>query len=324
MSCDPGTDREAIIAVLDTLDAAHDELANMSLDALTHPELLDVLARLESHTWRTPAVRQRLIARLHAEVSPVELGATSIAAAIAERLRLSRSDARRRIGDAEHLGPRRTLSGEPLQPKLTKTATAQADGKIGPEHVRIIRKFFDDIPDAVDFQTREQSEATLARVAAEHTPEGLRAAADRLMALIHPDGDFTDADRERRRFLSVGKQQADGMSPIRGLLDPQGRATFDAWQATWAAPGMCNPAPTKPPVWTASPPRRPRTPICGPNPNATTTRSPRWAAPYSRRENSVSTTAYRPPSSCPPPCRTSNPAQATPSPPGDRYYPCAT
>jgi Domain of unknown function (DUF222) len=61
------------------------------------------------------------------------------------------------------------------------------------------------------------------------------------MALIHPDGEFSDIDRARRRHLIIGKQEADGMSKIRGLLDPEARATLDAVYAKWARPGMCNP-----------------------------------------------------------------------------------
>jgi Domain of unknown function (DUF222) len=57
----------------------------------------------------------------------------------------------------------------------------------------------------------------------------------------HPDGDFSDVDRARRRHLILGRQQADGMSTISGLLDPEARATIDAVLAKWAAPGMCNP-----------------------------------------------------------------------------------
>jgi hypothetical protein len=59
--------------------------------------------------------------------------------------------------------------------------------------------------------------------------------------LVHPDGDFSDVDRARRRHLTIGKQGADGMSEVRGLLDPETRAMFDAIFAKWAAPGMCNP-----------------------------------------------------------------------------------
>ena len=120
-------------------------------------------------------------------------------------------------------------------------AAAQAAGSIGAEHVRIIRRFFADLPHAVDYETRQACEVDLARIAAEHTPDALRKAADRLMALVHPDGDFSDVDRARRRHLIIGKQQADGVRKISGLLDPAARASFEAVLTKLAAPGMCNP-----------------------------------------------------------------------------------
>ncbi len=43
----------------------------------------------------------------------------------------------------------------------------------------------------MDHDTREAAEATLAQVAVGHQPDGLRQAADRLMALLHPDGDYS-------------------------------------------------------------------------------------------------------------------------------------
>ena len=58
---------------------------------------------------------------------------------------------------------------------------------------------------------------------------------------LNPDGDFTDVDRARRRGLTLGRQDLDGMSPISGYLTPEARATLDAVFAKLAAPGMCNP-----------------------------------------------------------------------------------
>jgi Domain of unknown function (DUF222) len=84
------------------------------------------------------------------------------------------------------------------------------------------------------------------------------------MALVHPDGDFSDADRARRRGLIIGKQAADGMTKISGLLDPQARATIDAVLAKWASPGMYNPDD--------------ETRCVDGSPIATTTRSQPWAA----------------------------------------------
>lgn len=111
-------------------------------------------------------------------------------------------------------------------------AAAQAAGAIGAEHVRVIRRFSADPPAAVDIETRQACEATLARVAAEQTPDAVRTAAERL---VHPDGDVSDVDRARRPHLIIGKQDADGMSKISGLIDPKARATLDAVFAKWAA-----------------------------------------------------------------------------------------
>ena len=41
--------------------------------------------------------------------------------------------------------------------------------------------------------------------------------------------------------MTLGEQQDDGMSQIRGWLTPETRATFDAVLAKLGAPGMCNP-----------------------------------------------------------------------------------
>jgi Domain of unknown function (DUF222) len=233
--------REAITAALDQFDAAQANVAALSFQVLSAPEALAVKDRLETISRRQAAVDHRLTCQLTSQTSPVELGGKSWTDVLCNRLRIGRGDARRRLDEADDLGPRTAITGEPLQPLLPNVAAAQAAGAIGAEHVRIIRRFFTDLPSAVDIETRQQCEATLARIAAEHTPDALRKAAERLMALVHPDGDFSDADRARRRSLIIGKQEADGMSKISGLLDPEARATIDAVFAKWAAPGMCNP-----------------------------------------------------------------------------------
>lgn len=235
------SDWEAIAAVFDRFDAAQAELAALSFDALTAPEVLAVKDRLETVARRQAAVDHRLTQQLTSQASPVELGGKSWTDVLSNRLRISRGQARRRVDEAEDLGPRIAMTGERLEPLLPNVAAAQAAGTIGDEHVRIIRRFFADLPSAVDFETRQACEVDLARVASEHTPDALRKVADRLMALVHPDGDFSDVDRARRRHLILGKQEADGMSKISGLLDPEARATFEAVLTKLAAPGMCNP-----------------------------------------------------------------------------------
>ena len=48
------------------------------------------------------------------------------------------------------------------------------------------------------------------------------------MAMLHPDGDYSDAERARRRYFTIGRQQADGTREVRGRVDPETGATLDA------------------------------------------------------------------------------------------------
>ena len=233
---------EAFTAGVDMMLAGLAALQDASIDAHTHPELLAQLDRLKRVGWALPAGEQRLVARLAAEAAPTELGASSLAQVLATRMRISTAQARRRVADAAALGPRRALSGEPLAPRWAVTAAGVARGDIGPEHLKIIRTFLDDLPHWVDATTGEQVEATLGRLAAQLDPEQLRQAADRLGMLLDQDGaPPTDDERARTRYLSIGRQGRDGMTDIKGRLDPQARATLDAVLAKLAAPGMCNP-----------------------------------------------------------------------------------
>jgi hypothetical protein len=219
------------------------ELADLlaePFDALSTAERCALSAQWERLLRSQAVVGHRLVAGL-AEAPVAELGETSVAAALSTLLRISRSEANRRVRQAADLAPRRALTGEVLAPVLAGTAAAQASGAIGAEQVRIIRRFFDHLPSFVGYDAREAAEAQLASLACRLTPEELRVAADRLAMLLDQDGELTDADRARRRYLVLGKQQTDGMSELRGLLDPEGRAAVEAVFAKWAAPGMCNP-----------------------------------------------------------------------------------
>lgn len=237
-----GSSREDIEAAYDNLDAAFEAVAALSYDVLTVAEKKNLLVRLETHRRRQPAAEHPLINHLAAECAPETLGATSLPAVLAACLRVGKDEAKRRIAEADDLGLRTALSGEALEPRLPSTAAAQAAGRIGAEHVKTIRTFFDKLPAAIDFETREQAESQLATLATGLGPVELRAAADRLAHTLDQDGPApTDADRARRRCFTVGKQGADGMSEVRGRLDPEARAIWDAVQAKWAAPGMCNP-----------------------------------------------------------------------------------
>jgi Domain of unknown function (DUF222) len=237
--------RDEVVEVFDALDADLDRALGLSFDALTTPERLAMLERCEKLRRQLPVVEHPLINQIAEQANETELGG-KLASALANRLRISRGEASRRVHEAADLGERRALTGEPLPPPLPATAAAQRAGHLGAGHVAVIRGFCHRLPDLVDVETRTQAEAQLAQLGGQHRPDELAKLADKLTDCLNPDGTFTDNDRARRRGITIGRQDIDGMSPINGYLTPEARATLDAVLAKLAAPGMCNPSDATP------------------------------------------------------------------------------
>lgn len=112
-----------MVATLDRLDRAVDALVEVSFEALTTPERLRVLERLEVVARRLPVAQYALLNQLDEQAGEAELGGR-LAAVVASRLRITRSEAGRRVAEAADVGPRRALSGQPVGPVLTATAAA--------------------------------------------------------------------------------------------------------------------------------------------------------------------------------------------------------
>jgi Domain of unknown function (DUF222) len=239
--------REEIREDFDALRTAVSRVARHSFGVLTTPERLALLERLEHETRRLRVPEHLLINQVAEQATPAELGG-KVSYALADRLRIGRGEASRRVAEAAELAPRHAITGEPLPPLLTATAAIERDGKIGAGHVWVIRRFLKQLPCDIDVETVEKAEAHLAALAAAYRPDQLAKLADRLANCLNPDGNYNDEDRARRRGLTLGNQDADGMSPLRGWLTPEARATFEAVLAKLAAPGMCNPEDQTPAV----------------------------------------------------------------------------
>ncbi|MBU3751624.1 MAG: HNH endonuclease, partial [Mycobacterium sp.] len=161
---------------------------------------------------------------------------------LADVLRVSPGQAARRIRNAGQLSPRTTLTGQQVPPALPATATAWHAGILDGEHVRVIDTFMRDLPDHIAPTDAADAEAFLAEHAAALRPDQLAKLAGQLALRLNPDGQFSDADRARKRGFSwCGGQGPDGMSTGRLTATPELRALLEAWMAKFAAPGMCNP-----------------------------------------------------------------------------------
>ncbi len=230
---------DPVFAALNALDGAIDALLATDISARSTRDQMGLLRRLNIAASRLPAIGHRAITALRDSATPAELG-DPLTTALANTLHITPKDAKARIDDAAELGPRRTLSGEPLAPWLPATATAQAAGTIRADHVRVIRDFFKDLPGHVSIDDRTRAERDLVGYSRGLRPDEVKKLADRLLVLYHPDGNLTDTDRARRRGLTLGPQRPDGMSTIKGDLTPEARATLEPIFAKLARPGMCN------------------------------------------------------------------------------------
>ncbi|WP_457221595.1 13E12 repeat family protein [Mycolicibacterium sp. CBM1] len=230
-------DSDAPAALVDLVEALT-HLSDLELAGLPPREIVTALQSLQLVRNALPAVEHRLLAALQRQTTPAEMGeAPTWAVWLRDLLLLSSAEARRRVDHAEALGPRAALTGQPLGPELPATAAAQADGLITEAHVAVLADFAARIPDGVDPQEVAEAEANLAELAAAFTPEELRTLVAKQLYCWNQDGQFTDADRAKKRGIVIGKQGPDGMSRIVGWLTPAMRAKWEAALKKEAAPG---------------------------------------------------------------------------------------
>ncbi|MBV9320802.1 MAG: HNH endonuclease [Mycobacterium sp.] len=228
-----------IAAAFDALDAAVARIEALNFDHCQPAVRLRALERLETARRRQVVTSHDLIAGLATE-EPADIGGP-VHKVVADWLRISYTEARRRLRNTEQLAPRVTLTGEQLPPELPATAEVWRNGHLDEQHLRVIQTFVRDLPDITPAHTVARAERFLAQQASQLRPDQLEKVANRCAILINPDGKFSDSDRARQRGFSWCGQRPDGMSLGKLVASPELRANLDAWLARFAAPGMCNP-----------------------------------------------------------------------------------
>ncbi len=227
----------AVRAALIELTRVVDVLQAGSLDGLDDHEVLAVFQELEAQRRRLPTVDHRLITELECRGTASKLLSRGTAGLLTELLHVDVGEAKARVRAAGVLGSRTSFTGEALDPVYAATAAAQAAGRISEKHARIVTGTIGALPHHLDADTVASAERTLVTQAEGLRPSELGKVADRLTAYLDPDGQLSDdTDRAARRALNIGRQRADGMSPITGLLDPATRALGDAAFSALARP----------------------------------------------------------------------------------------
>ena len=163
---------DRLSTALGHLAAAREQLTGVDLAALSRDELLELLSALEMDARQRGAVGYGLVAELEARGVAAEVGCSSTAVLLSERLRIGRREAAGRVRLAAELGPRRAMSGQPLPAKFPLVAAAVAQGAIGDRHAALICRTIDGLPDAV-LEQAGAVEATLVEQARTLNPDQL-------------------------------------------------------------------------------------------------------------------------------------------------------
>ncbi|MGW0158780.1 DUF222 domain-containing protein [Mycobacterium sp. NPDC003323] len=234
-------DREAVLAAFDAYDRACEQLAMMDFTRMTPAELFDLQSRREHRSRTTAGVDHRILAALQAQATPKDIGARTWPQILTTRLRISESEAERRVRDARDLGPRHGMNGELLDPVLPSCARALSEGSINLGHVREIRDAVSTAAKHADPSRCAQIEQDLVDAATGITPRTLREVADYAVYCLNPDGDGPDV-AAHQRGITLGRQDADGLIRVSGWVDPELGAYLKTVNQVWGAPGVNNPA----------------------------------------------------------------------------------
>jgi hypothetical protein len=230
---DPAANLEHAVA---GMAAVVDALLGCELALAADADVVGVLRGLEVQLRRLAAVDARLVAEVHARGVAAAQCLPSTPVLLGQLLNLSPAEASGRVRAAADLGPRRELSGAPLDPIYPAIAAALTAGSISSARARVIRATLAALPGAVEKQYGPAVEKVLVERAQELPPHKLAQLAEDIRDALDPDGSATDEkDRHRRRELTL-RPSRDGGGLITGYLTPETLAVWQSVLDTLAAP----------------------------------------------------------------------------------------
>ncbi|WP_369023306.1 HNH endonuclease signature motif containing protein [Nocardia cyriacigeorgica] len=218
------------------------DLLDEPLTPLSDAAVIAAMREVERCSRMLTMVRHRLLVEASERSLPARHGSKSLKRFLMETLNLASADAGARVHQAHSVATFHDMGGDPVEPRLPHTAQALTAGDISADHARGIATVMNRVPCGATREDRAAAEEILTDFARTGSPDDIGKVGDKILAYLDPDGRLTtDNDRARMRGIIIGRQRPDGMSPIRGEIDPVLRALLDPLLAKYARPGMCNP-----------------------------------------------------------------------------------
>ncbi|MEC3916464.1 HNH endonuclease signature motif containing protein [Nocardia sp. CDC160] len=234
-------DSTGIGALMTEVTNVADTVLNGGLNRLTDTDVVEFMRRLEICKRQLAALDSALVIEASERDLPRKAGVKDAVPSLRQTLGLSRYDASMRVKIAGACGEFLGADGKPRPITLAATANAYETGVISRDHVRGIVDIMTHLPAEVPAQARTETEQLLVEHCVTGLPDDLPKIGREILARLDPEGTvISDADRRRRRGITISRPGVDGMSKIEGWLTPELRALLDAIFAKLARPGMCN------------------------------------------------------------------------------------
>jgi hypothetical protein len=190
-------------------------------------ELVHALRDLETRIRQDYAAQLELIAELETRNVAGERGYPSLAEFLRGVLRISRSEANRRIEQAHAVTEVDLVCGGTVEAALPATAAALRAGELGPEHVATIARTLTGLPSSITLDQRRHAEDVLVRAAGTMDAGTLTKLGEQVRARLDQDGKppaEVDLVNPVNELHFVTKR--DGRLAFRGELDPEASALF--------------------------------------------------------------------------------------------------
>jgi hypothetical protein len=236
--------QDEIRAALDAVDGGYARLRAACSDSVGNAFRVEVAERLEAQHRINRGQSYRFFGELvdppDGPDDPDLPAGTVMSKLLWQRLRITTGEVKRRIRLAARIRPRRTPTQPELPAELPHLAAAVEEGAVDHDHIKAVCKALDVLPSAVSAKKRDKAERNLVRHAKSQDAKFVTKIGKRIGDHLNPDGLFDENDRARRRGLTLGPQEPDGMSRLSGWVDPENRAYLEAVNAA-VRPGRHQP-----------------------------------------------------------------------------------
>lgn len=215
---------------LNLLAAAVQKVLADDISALADDNLRAEVRDLEVQLTRLHQAQRQRLAELDQRNVAGRLGLPGLPQLIQADLRCTSRLAKSLAQAVHRFGPRRSLTGQQLEPHFRYLADALADGGISLQHASVIAEAVEVLPAPIRAVHGTEVEATLVSLARSKDPLSVKVLARRIAAHLDPDGpapaDVEPLQQSRRRLILA--RYGDGGAELSGFLSPACRAIWES------------------------------------------------------------------------------------------------